>query len=490
MRLSTTLAWAVYQLASAISTQDCATFARNAVLSNPEATLLNSSYPTETPIYWDFQLSLPDARIYNSLFLAIGNGGMAGKYDTPANEFMWNINKGYAIAGCDSGHEASEINNFGAGGPGLFIDYLQHTEQVEAWIHNSIAMHTPTSREVVESFYGVQPEYSYFKGCSTGGAQEFALALLWPDLFDGIIAGCPANCKGAGFLPQPTLDFITSAVLDKCDLLDGVADRVLENPLVCDFDINTLACEPSATDLSSCLTPAQITTVEAIYAGPKYPNGTQIYPGFPVSSEIEWMRQETDLVQLFTSSILQNLVFKDLKYDILRFNWDSDVDRVDREAGILIDEIGVDFSRFKAAGGKMLVFQGWADQYIGATWPIQHLHQIEDSHGGSVSDFFNLFMIPGSGHCLASSKDPNVPGAYHILETLVDWVENGVPPEEVMTDQPLNGEKVSRKLCPWPQTARYVKGDVNDWTSYVCGGGEMTASLEKGSIVCGSNYKS
>lgn len=45
-----------------------------------------------------------------------------------------------------------------------------------------------------------------------------------------------------------------------------------------------------------------------------------------------------------------------------------------------------------------------------------------------------------------------------------------MPPKEVMTDQPLNGEKVSRKLCPWPQTARYVKGDVNDWTSHVCGG--------------------
>lgn len=94
---------------------------------------------------------------------------------------------------CDSGHEASEINNFGTGAPGLKIHYLQDKDQVETWIHNSIAMHTPTSRELVESFYNEKPSYSYFKGCSTGGAQGFALALFHPYLFDGIISGCAGN---------------------------------------------------------------------------------------------------------------------------------------------------------------------------------------------------------------------------------------------------------------------------------------------------------
>lgn len=94
---------------------------------------------------------------------------------------------------CDSGHEASEINNFGTGAPGLKINYLQDKNQVETWIHNSIAMHTPTSRELVESFYNEKPSYSYFKGCSTGGAQGFALALFHPTLFDGIISGCAGN---------------------------------------------------------------------------------------------------------------------------------------------------------------------------------------------------------------------------------------------------------------------------------------------------------
>jgi hypothetical protein len=127
MRLSIALIWALSQIASAVSQvpltpQDCATFAKKATLSNPKAVLFNSTYVPANDLTilgitnkygfcrvygkiaygksnkLGFQLWLPDADVYNNRFLAIGNGGMAGKYDTAANEFMWNINKGYAIA--------------------------------------------------------------------------------------------------------------------------------------------------------------------------------------------------------------------------------------------------------------------------------------------------------------------------------------------------------------------------------------------------------
>lgn len=167
----------------------------------------------------------------------------------------------------------------------------------------------------------------------------------------------------------------------------------------------------------------------------------------------------------------------------MKFNWDSDVDLVDREAGVLIDENGVDFSAFRANGGKILEYQGWVDPYNAATWPIDHLHAMEQFAGGSVSDFFNLFMIPGGGHCLSSSKYPAVPGVYHILETLVNWVEYGIPPREVYSDQPPNGENISRKLCPWPQTAQYLSGDVKSFDSYVCAEADEVRSFTEKVVI-------
>ena len=92
----------------------------------------------------------------------------------------------------DSGHLAS-LNNNGGGAPGVYLPYLHDQNQVEAWIHNAISLFTPAAKSLVSLFYGKAASYSYYDGCSTGGAQGFALAQYHPNLFDGIIAGSPGN---------------------------------------------------------------------------------------------------------------------------------------------------------------------------------------------------------------------------------------------------------------------------------------------------------
>ena len=152
---------------------------------------------------------------------------------------------------------------------------------------------------------------------------------------------------------------IGSAVLDTCNALDGVEDRLLENPLSCNFDIATLACTGSTTNSSTCLTQEQIEAVTAVYAGPKDGrDGHELYPGFFFGSEIEWILQEQTLSDLFSIPILQNLVFDNLNYDDMSFNWSSDVDTLDQRAGRYIDAISPNLSDFKNAGGKLLVTQG------------------------------------------------------------------------------------------------------------------------------------
>lgn len=297
---------------------------------------------------------------------------MAGTIDN--SNMMTQLNSGFAVAGGDAGHQAKD-NNGGVGAPNTFIEYLHDKNQVKAWIHNAISLFTPTAKDLVKAYYGRAARYNYYNGCSTGGAQGFALAQLHPELFDGIIAGSPApwyshlmlstlwntlvTNSTFSYLSQDLLSFITSKVLDSCDGLDGVIDRLIEDPLKCQFDINTLLCSSSTVGNESCLTESQLVAVRSIYDGPPVSNTTgEIYPGLAFGSETMWLGQERELSDVFAIPTLQNLAFDNIRYDFSNFNWDSGVEEVDRNAGQYIDEISVDLRPFKNRGGKMMVTQG------------------------------------------------------------------------------------------------------------------------------------
>lgn len=245
-------------------------------------------------------------------------------------------------------------------------------------------------------------------------------------------------------------------------------DRLIEVPLRCHFDVESLRClnatsSPESNGTVSCLSAGKVEAAKQIYSGPqRSDNGTLLYPGFSLGSEIEWILQEGDLSNSFSIPILQNLVFNDLDYDSGTFDWASDISVVDERAGALIDEIDPNLSAFRKNGGKLITAQGWADPYNAATWPIQHLHQVEDAFDGDISDFYKLFMIPGGGHCGAASFYPEVPATYHTVSALIKWVERAQKPEAILSSDPPSGSSRTRKLCPWPATARFVSGSIDD----------------------------
>lgn len=268
-------------------------------------------------------------------------------------------------------------------------------------------------------------------------------------------------------LSQELLNSITNAVLDKCDGIDGVNDRLIEDPLKCNFDIKSLQCSTNSNE-SGCLTSDQLSAVKAIYQGPVDScYGEQVYPGFSFGSETEWQLQEGGLANAFSIPILQNLVYNDLNYKSDQFNWGSDIDDVDEKAGRFIDEKSPNLSAFRNHGGKLLVTQGWADPFNAAIWPIEQQNQVQQ-HTRDVQSFFRLFMVPGGGHCGAASNYPSVPATYHTVDQIVRWVESGHAPEYVLSSGPPDGTNRTRRLCSWPQTAKYQGGSVDDWTSYTC----------------------
>ncbi|KAL4930425.1 Tannase/feruloyl esterase [Aspergillus undulatus] len=431
-----------------------------------------------------WEVFLPEYSGYNGRYLGIGNGGYAGIIDNYT--MLTHLNSGYAVGGCDGGHHVNENKN---GDGGSHAPFMEDTAKVQAWIHDSIALTTSVARDAIaETYYSSSPEYSYYYGCSTGGGQGYALAEFYPELFDGILAEGPGNyythlilsflwnqqhTKGDGFMDQDDLDFITDSVLDACDEHDGVGDRVIENPTKCQFDIETLACGSGqhSANQSLCLTPSQIEAAKAIYEGAKDTTGNQVYPGFNPGTEASWLEHETTLFESYGAPILRRLVFNDTSYDALKdFNWNRDLAAVNALASPLIDSISNNLSAFHARNGKFITAQGWADQINAASWPVQHLTDIRDTMGSeTVDEFMRLFMIPGGGHCGANEAYPHVPATYRILDALVNWVEEGILPDEgVLSEKPPDGRDVTRRLCPWPKQARFVGGDHGYWGNYEC----------------------
>ena len=119
-------------------------------------------------------------------------------------------------------------------------------------------------------------------------------AQRYPDDFDGIVAGNPANdwtrfYAGAhlwyslatlrdtpSYIPRSKLPLLANAVNAACDALDGLEDGVLDDPRQCSFDPGTLICL-SGQDNDTCLTTAQVQTVKSIWAGATTPSGAVSY---------------------------------------------------------------------------------------------------------------------------------------------------------------------------------------------------------------------
>src|SRR5579864_8084685 len=117
---------------------------------------------------------------WNEKFVANGNGGWSGAI-TP-NTLAAAVRRGYASAMTDTGHQ---------GGSGSFA--LGHPEKLIDFAYRAVHEMTVKSKAVIAAYYGNGPRLSYWNGCSSGGKQGLKEAQRFPDDFDGIVAGAPAN---------------------------------------------------------------------------------------------------------------------------------------------------------------------------------------------------------------------------------------------------------------------------------------------------------
>ena len=128
---------------------------------------------------------------------------------------------------------------------------------------------------------------------------------MYPADFDAIVAGAPPDVRSrvhavrmvlhrfvhrtaGSYIPPEKYPAIHNAVMDACDLKDGVKDGIIENPPACRFDPKVLQCK--GADGPSCLTAEQVETARALYADVKHPKtGEVLYtPLLQPGSELLW----------------------------------------------------------------------------------------------------------------------------------------------------------------------------------------------------------
>lgn len=405
---------------------------------------------------------------WNGKFLGVGGAGWAGRISyAPLRGGLW---RGYSVASTDTGH---------TGGRGDASFALGHPEKLIDFGYRAVHEMTVAAKAMVAAFYDEPSRLSYWWGCSTGGKQGLTEAQRFPEDYDGILAGAPANylthlmagmiwaahammIEPASTLSQPEFQLLNDAAINSCDALDGVEDGVLENPAQCGFDPQIVQCE--GADGSGCLTAAQVAAVRKVYAPATNPRtGEIIFPGLARGSERGWQGQPVPVA----ISYFKHVVFEDPEWDFRTFDFDGDVARADRLDNGTLNAIDPDLRPFTEAGGKLILYHGWNDVLITPYNTIDYYKSVVETLGAAETESsVRLFMAPGMNHCGGGSG----PSQVDWLGELERWVEDGAAPDRIVASRMREGEVVrTRPLCPYPQVSRYKgTGSIDDAANFEC----------------------
>lgn len=440
--------------------------------------VLGSAHPTSDS---DIRFEVVIPQNWNGRYLQVGNGGFAGVI--PERAMMAPLAQGYAVAGTDDGHEDT-VNTDASWA-------LGHPEKVVDFGYRALKETTDAAKAIIQAYKGMPARYSYFQGCSDGGREALMEAQRYPDDFNGIIAGDPANrwthlLAGAAWnyqaltatqqswLSPEKLKLVEAEALKQC----GDADGVIEDPIACHFRPQTLRC--AGADQPTCLTGDQLTALGKIYDGPVDATGRTVMAGFSPGGEGEdngwgrWITGTTSddksaLIYQFASSFFGDVVKGDPAYDLERLNFGIDVAVADTRFGPIFNSYNPDLSAFRAHGGKLIQYHGWADPAIPALDSVDYWTLVQHRMG-NTGNFYRLFMAPGMLHC-GGGPGPN---SLSVLPAIAEWVEQNKAPDMILATKYKNNDATggierTRPLCVYPAKAQWDgQGDKTKAESFRC----------------------
>ena len=407
---------------------------------------------------------------WNDRFQAVGNGGFSGGLNFPAmNEAVM---RGFATASTDTGHVTPDH---------MFdVSWIRgHPDRVENFGHRAHHLLAVTAKKIIAVHYGKGPKKSYYMGCSSGGWQGLTEAQKYPDDYDGIVAGAPANnfvrlqsrdfwvnamkrANPEGMFGKPEVELLIAAAYAKCDPVDGVKDGIISQPRSCDFSARELVCKKDQTE--GCLTQAQTDLADKLYGPEKTPKGLSVYPGNAYGvTPFLWVPvidQKLALTEIVTED--------QRDWTPETFDPDRDIPALDKRLGDSLSAWKTDLSAYKARGGKLITYHGWTDPWLSPYNTVDYYQQVTKTMGAETQDeFFRLFMVPGMDHCRGGVG----PNRFDMIGAITKWVEQGEAPDRVIaTGVDKEGAVVrTRPLCPYPQVAVYKgEGDTDQAGSFEC----------------------
>ncbi len=451
-----------------------------------------------------FEVWIPTDGSWNGKYEQIGNGGFAGtiwvSYVADA------VSRGYAAAATDDGT---------SGPPPGAATFIGHPDVLKDFGYRALKVTTDNSKTIIRRLTGKNPSYSYFSGCSDGGREALMEAQRYPNDFDGIIIGSPANdLVGLGasllwnmqallagpqthgvpdaYVPADKITLLSKLAISKCVGKDGGAstDTFLNDPTICHFDAVVGQCA-AGQDPDTCVTPAQVEAVEKLYRGPHNSKGELLFPGYEpgtgsnVMDWPEWLVGTSSTSPgsqyAMTTSFWCNAVLGKPTCPFLDLT--GEFDTATESISLMANSTNPDLTQFRGHGGKLIQYAGWADTAIAPENGLNYYRKVT-SVMGDVHNFYRVFMAPGMAHCYGgpgpnsfgngNSDGPVLDAKHDLLKALEAWVERGVAPDKIIAtkyfnDSPAMGVALQRPLCPYPQISRYNgSGRTSDPSSFEC----------------------
>ncbi len=422
-----------------------------------------------------FELKLPLAADWNHKFYFYACGGFCGSIVTAAENF--GLERGYASATGNGGHDSA------LGFDGVWAANAPELQADFGWRSNHVV--TLITKAITAHYYGTPIRFSYMAGNSKGGQAVLMEAQRFPEDFDGLMPSAPvydytgrntiaaawfakafSDGHGGSVLDDKAAQIVHKSVLQECGAQAGVDEGFVTDPPSCKWQPETIACHPESND-PDCLTPRQVQAVKRLMTPATNSKGVVLYayPYIP-GTETQWTGwnyygkpsprlppriANLDLPAQHAGYLADEKVR--LNIDALSFDFDRDPATLSRSRQIY-DATSFDLRTFKAHGGRLLMWHGWADGAIMATSSIGYYEGVSKFMGGRAhtEDFFRLFLIPGVHH---GSGGPGLT-EFDSFSALEDWVEKGQAPEKLIAGRVENGTvERTRPIYPYPVIARY-----------------------------------
>lgn len=452
--------------------------------------IIRSVDPDAPNIEWEILLPMK----WNGRSLQLGgganNGSIPNVHGTSAFGSVKPIDAGYVVYGDDSGHQSSS---------GMDASFASNEESLNNYIRQHLIKAHDVMRYVVNHFYGQEPVFNYFAGCSTGGREALECATTYGKYYDGVFCSQPASnyvlarLWGAvlsqavyknfdadtypysdGYIDEETLKGIQQDAISLYDKWDGIEDGIVCNIFAArnnrDNFLNIIRKKYHLTD-------AQMNTIDVYANGFRLEyamkNGMKTYKGCSAleggamdlgSSEVPREPLDTrynvhhgDRADgIFKYFFTKDPTWKLIEHDY--FHPDENLYRILMDASARYDANSPDFDDFISHGGKLILFSGWMDMSMSPWQLIDQYKGYVDKYGQETTDSFcKFYIMPDATHGWGVTMD--------YMSWLDQWCTTGNYPQEPLyaTMRRTHGQM---PMAEYPGWVKYIGGDPMSGTSY------------------------